>query len=259
MEIYPYRQFLALLSGFSTGLLFGVLWELQAALRVVIGAYVPPDRMHALYGRPLPFLPHGIAPPAKKRRRPLRALLIFSGDVLYCLLFSVAQILLLYHFEDGASRPSVLIVSLGGLALFRALTARHFARVNAYLAYFLAVLYAYIKKGVCLPFRLAFRLIRCCLLAPLARLYRIIRQKRLCRISAALCRAQLLAAARGLLHEKEGERSDVEKKNHADAMDHSHPHRAAVLRGAFRGLRASDGMERAASAKGSAGKRKSRA
>ncbi len=259
MEIYPYRQLQALLFAFSTGLFFGFLWEMLQAAHVLIGAYLPPADMKARYQRPLPFLQTGVPFPKGGGRRLFRAVVVFFADALYCLCFCMAIVLLLYHFEDGAWRISVVVSAFLGLALFRTFSARFCARGRAYLAYFLAVLYLYIKKCVCWPADVLSALIKRFLLWPIAAFAAKMRKKRLSRTSLLLCQAQLRAAACGRLYGVEGERSDVKKKAYPHAMDHSDPDRAAVLRGAFCRLRTADRVERGSKKDRGAGKAKGRA
>ena len=254
MEIYPERQLAMLLAAFLLGGLFGLVRQLQSVLRVLIGAHPPCESMRARFARARPLLPLGIPFPRKKRRF-FRGTLLFLGDVLYCLCFSFSLLLLLYHYQDGAIRLAVPVLALLGLASVHTLLARRIAHLKDRLALLLAVLCAYVRILICLPFLLLWRLVRRLLLAPFFRVWRILREKRLERISAALCRAQLKAAERGLLQWK-GVGADVKRKGQPYAMGHSHSDHSAVLHRTDRGLYAPDGIQRAPRAEKRTGRTK---
>jgi hypothetical protein len=197
MEIYPAKQLAMLLSAFSLGFCMGGVWELIAAARILLGVYLPPESMRARYESPLPFLKRGVPWPSKGRGRVRRALTVAIGDLHFCLLFALGVILLLYYYNDGAIRPLALLCAFLGLGAFRVTLARVCPYLTARLAYLLAVLRAYVRAMLRLPVRLLAVLGRL-LARPVCALWRRVRRWRLHRASAALCRAQLALAQRGL-------------------------------------------------------------
>ena len=51
MELDRLLQFTALAAALVRGVGLGVLWELTVAVRIVLGAYRPPERMRRQYPR----------------------------------------------------------------------------------------------------------------------------------------------------------------------------------------------------------------
>ena len=235
MEIYPATQAEMFLAAFSLGLGAGLFRQLLLALRTVLGAYLPPERMRPLYERPLPLLHRPVGFPVRRVRRVWCVSVAFGGDLFFCLACAFALLLLLYDYNNGAWRVSVPVLFLLGLALFRALTSRVLARMNDYFAYGLSLLLCYARAAVSLPVRILRSLVRRFVLAPVKRGIAALYQKKRARRSARLCRAQLALAARGFIV-KERKMSDVKKEDHTAAMDHQDPDRAAVLHRVGRGL-----------------------
>ena len=259
MEIYPYLQFSMLLGAFLGGLCLGVVWELVNAFRILFGAYQAPDFMRERYQKPLPLL--GRPVPFERKaigKRLWRGLVIGVGDLLFCLLFAVFVILLLYRYNDGAFRFSVPVLAICGFALFRALSARTLSLAMAYLAYGVATASLYLAALLALPPKaLRYLLVRF-VHRPAKRLYRRIEMRRLRRRSAALCRMQLQWAERGF----EGERPSMivkrdkkkgcmryEKKkrgqNNAPTMGDPHPHFDHIRGGDRHRHQSAAGMESA--------------
>ena len=235
MEIYPRTQVEMFLAAFALGLGAGLFRQLLLALRTVLGAYLPPEDMRALYERPLPLMRRPLGFPRRHARRGWCLAVAFCGDLLFCISCTVALLVLLYDYNEGAWRLSVPVLFLLGLALFRAGTARFFSRLNAFFAYGLSVLLFYARAGVCLPVQRLALLVARFLLCPVKKGAQRLYQGHRKRVSGRLCRAQLALAAHGLIT-KERKISDVKKEDHAAAMDHSDPDRAAVLRGSGRRL-----------------------
>ncbi len=236
MEIYPARQLAMLLSAFSLGFSMGGVWELIAAGRILFGVYLPPAWMRAVYARPLPLVRRCVPWPSATARRGRRALVIALGDCLFCLVFALGTVLLLYYYNDGAIRPLALILAFVGLFAWRVTLSRILPRLTAWLAYSIAVLRIYIWALFCLPVRIAVTLVRLCVLHPVRALWRRFRLRRLGRISAALCRRQLQAACEGLcppqdekMKEREDPNATKTKKDPAGVGD-PHPRRARVRR-----------------------------
>ena len=228
MEIYPQRQAEMLLAAFALGLGAGLFWQVLLALRTVLGAYRPSERMRALYERPLPLLHRSVGFSARRARRLWCFLVAFCGDLLFCVACALVLLFLLYDYNDGAWRLSVPVLFLSGLALLRLFTARVLAWMNGYFAYALSAFFCYVRAGLCYPVRLVVSLLRRLVLAPAKRGVSALWRKRRARVSARLCRAQLALAEQGLI-EKERKKSDVKKEDYTAAMDHSDPDRAAVL------------------------------
>jgi hypothetical protein len=165
--------------------------------------------MRERYARPLPLLRTSLRFARGGTRRAWCVRVTFLTDLCYCLAFAVSLILLLYRYNSGAWRLSVPVLALGGFSLFWLVYTRAFARGNAYLAYFLAIAVLYLRFALCLPLRLAERLFRRILWRPVCRVASRIREKRCAARTAALCRAELALAAKGVL---EGSPSLPERK-----------------------------------------------
>lgn len=254
MEIYPARQAEMFLAAFSLGLGAGLFGQVLLAIRTVLGAYLPSERMRALYERPLPLLHRPVGFPTQRARRFRCFFVAFCGDLLFCLVCALGLLLLLYDYNNGAWRVSVPVLFLLGLASFRVLTSRVLARMNDYFALGLSAFLCYARAGVCWPVRATVSLVRRFVIAPVRRVVAALCRKQRARRSLRLCRAQLALAAHGLIV-KERKMSDVKKEGHTSAMDHQDPDRAAVLHRACRGLWPFAGMERSHPPKGGAGKK----
>ncbi|MBR6726876.1 MAG: spore cortex biosynthesis protein YabQ [Clostridia bacterium] len=192
MEIYPGEQLAMLLSALLGGMAMGALWEAIAALRIVLGAYRPPERMRRCYARPLPLL--GRCVPFEGRRplgRVWRGLVIALGDLLFCLCFAVTVILILYRYHNGALRLSVPVLALLGFAAFHRLAVLLLSPLVDRVAYGLSALLMYFTAGIKLPlWGLLWR--------PACAVIGRVVDRRLRRRSAALCKAQLALARNGL-------------------------------------------------------------
>ena len=199
MEIYPALQLQMLTAALLGGFLFGAVFELLGVLRTLLFLHAPPPFMHARYLAPLPLLRRPLGLRCEKGRCVLRGVVIFVQDLLFCCAFSTFVVLVLYAYNDGVIRLSVPALALLGLLLFRVLLSPLFGRVNAYLAFVLALLLRYIARTVMLPFCLLWRLARRVLWRAVRSLYLTMRKRRLYRISCALCRAQCANAETGFL------------------------------------------------------------
>ena len=258
MEIYPGLQFAMLLGAFLGGICLGGVWELLTALRILFGAYKPPEFMRERYARLLPIL-HRPVPFARKgvSRRLWRGIVIGVGDLSFCLLLAVFLILLLYRYNDGAFRFSVPVLLLIGFALFRALLSRWISLAEAYLAYGFAAASLYLAALLALPAKAMRYLFTRFVLRPARRACRCIENRRMRQRSAELCAMQLKWAECGFegecpkAFEKKGrirhEKKDRGKDN-THAVGDLHPH-SGHIRGDSRHRRQSAaGMESASTA-----------
>ena len=259
MQIYPDRQLLLLLCAFMLGVAQGLVWELFVAVRILLGAHLPPERYLALYKRPLPLLGRSVPLPAGRGRRVWRGSVRAVCDVLYCICFALALILLLYDQNDGAWRLSVPVLALLGLAAFRVVFARPLCALAAYTAFFLAAGGVYIRVLLVLPIRGMRHFVTRLFVRPIRALFRVLYARMLSHTSAALCRAQLAAAATGfarlpLINKRKKINGKAKEENNADAMDHPRTHRGHI-RGRARHWRGeADGAEPPAKGKRRAGK-----
>ena len=247
MEIRPDVQLTLLLRALLWGVGFGLLWDLLTVSRILLGAYTPPAHMRARYARPLPLL-HRPVPfdMAGRGRRLWRHAVVGVGDVLFCLSLAACVILLLYRYNSGAFRLSVPLLTLLGLGLFRAASARFSVRLTAYLAYGAGVLACYGRAAVALPLRL------------LRRLWARV----LCRPMRALCR--VAAEKRKTYFEKRKGRLQHGKKkksggHHAPAMGDRRSDPSHIHRGCGHRRRPPDGVESASQAGRGAGAARKRA
>ena len=255
MEINPRTQAQMLLAAFTLGLGTGVLRQLLLALRTVLGAHLPSERMRKHYERPLPLLKRSIGFSPRRGKVVWHFLVAFFGDVLFCLITAFSLLLLFYHYNFGAFRISAILLFVLGFAFFQVATARVVSRGNELLAWGISAGLLYVRALVCWPLRALTRLGMRFLWRPIRKGAQALYSKRLARVSRRLCRAQLALASRGLILE-ERKMSDVEKKNHTDAVDHQDSDRAAVLHGACRRLWPLARVDRAGKAKRGAGKTK---
>ena len=216
MEIYPWRQFALFALSLSWGATGVVLLWLLSAFRAVVGAYLPPPEWAQLYQRELPLLHRAPMRLARRERAVYSRVCEVLCDVAFCVILAVGEILLLYEYNDGAMRPFALLLALLGLAIAHRLTARVASVATAYLGFGMAALRAYLAAALLLPCKGAAWLFKALLLRPLRALARFVAAKRLQKTSAALCRAQLASAARGLAEKdwtKEGKRNGRQRKN----------------------------------------------
>ena len=219
MEINPAQQLLMLTTALLRGAMLGLFWEALAALRIVLGAYRPPERMRRQYAKRLPLLHRGVPFDKKGRLGRLgRGALTAVLDLLFCLTFTVTVLLTLYAYADGRIRLSVPLVMLGGFGLMHAAATTVLSPLMAYFAYGLAA--AGVYWGALL--RLLAR--------PLRGLWRAVRRSHSRHVSAALCAAQLKQAAHGVLGGKNVERKGRRRygkkntgQNNGAAMGDPHP------------------------------------
>ncbi|MBQ8340815.1 MAG: hypothetical protein IJY22_00385 [Clostridia bacterium] len=225
MEIDQAKQLAMLLTAFLCGVAMALLWELLAALRILLGAHRPPARMRGLYEKKLPLLLRGVPfdrPPLGKF---WRSTVIALLDCLFCLLFALAVILILYDYCNGALRLSVPVLALVGYGLCHMAAVTLLAPLTSLAAYGLGAAWLYLcalLRLVCKGIKGFFRLLLC----PIFKLNRSIALRRARARSAALGAAQLQFAQKGL----EGNLSDLQKKgstNHVQKNRRKN-HRAAV-------------------------------
>ena len=215
MEIYPERQFLLFALSFSWGAIGVVLLWLFAAFRATIGAYVPSTEWEALYKRKLPLLKR---PPLRSTRQKHAVFSVGCTvlcDVAFCVVLATGEILLLYEYNDGEMRPFALLCALSGLALMHTLTSRISGAATAYIGYGMAAFRAYVVALLLLLWRFVLWAWKTLLLRPMRALWRYATAKHLAKTSAALCRAQLARAERGLAEKdlkKEGISNGRQKK-----------------------------------------------
>jgi hypothetical protein len=196
MEISPLLQLQALLAALCGGILFGGLYDAGRAVGVLLGAYRPPASMRVRYERPLPLLGHGVSFGERPAMRALRLPLTAVGEFFFCLGLLFLAEWVLYRFYDGLLRLSVPVAIPAGLGLWRLLTARLSEAILAHAAYALAVLLAYLRALLLLPFFLLRRILLL-LLLPLRLLWRRSVHAVARRRTARLCRRQLALAAAG--------------------------------------------------------------
>ena len=265
MEIDPYLQLAMLLNAFLGGICLGGVWQLLVASRILFGAYCAPEWMRARYahvlpllGRPVPFERKGIS------RRLWRSVVIGVGDALFCLLFAVMIVLLLYRYNDGAFRFSVPVVALCGFGLFFVLFARWLSLAVAYLAYGISAAWMYLTALAFLPPKgMRYLLLRFVCL-PVCRLYRRVELRRARKYSAQLCQMQQSWAQRGFMGEKPSLRDQDKRKgrmrhekkkrgqDNTHAVDDPHPHFDHIHSGACHRRQSTDGMERSSPSGGRA-------
>lgn len=249
MAISPVAQLRLLLLAGASGLLLFMLWLLLSALCVLLGAFEVSAEAALRYARPLPLLHRPVPLPRGTSRRVWRGFVCGFTELLFCLCFSLSQILLLYAENDGGIRISVPLVALGSFAFFMHVTARARRCASALLAYLLAALWVYLCVLLALPPRLLWRLVRL-LLRPVGALYLALLYKH----SRALCARQLRLAAHGFEKEKKIEKERVRhgKRLFYALGDPRSDHRDLPGRhGHYR--QSLDGMESAPKGKGSAG------
>lgn len=198
MAMSPYRQLLMLQCALLAGLFLGALWDALRVLRVVLMAHTPPAFMAPRYRRPLPLLGTGVPFRAEAGiHRLWRVGVIFTEDLLFCLVGALLSELILFYFNDGTFRLGVPLLLVLGLALWQLTVSRLITRITALLAYLLGALLLYLWALFLLPWRLLrLVLLRFCL-RPARRLLRYIKEARKKRISTALCQRQLQLAAVG--------------------------------------------------------------
>ena len=258
MLIDPAQQLLMLLGAFWWGYLSGLVLEGMFASHILLGVYLPPGFIHRLYQKPLPLLHRCASFPKAENRRWIRGAVRALTQILFCVIFAVGVMLLLYYYNNGAIRISVLLLALVGLGSFRLTLSRILPYLTAYLAFGLAVLRAYLWAALCLPVRVLLVLLRM-LCAPLHTLCKRLYHRSMARRSSALCRRQLALAQVGLLEraviKTKKEEKDAKREKDPHGVDHSHTRRAALRRGARHLGKSPDGVEQGKSrAGGPAGK-----
>lgn len=277
MEIQPTLQLALLLSSFLAGVVMGLFYEVLTATRIVMGAYLPPAFMRERYEKPLPWLGRGVPfRGGRTMRRVWRAVVIGVGDCLFCVLFALAVILLLYRYNDGAFRPSSPALALVGFGLFRVISVRLIAPVLAYIAFFLGAFLLYVRAVLRLPVRGARYVFLRWIRPPAVRLRRAWQRRRWQRKSAALCAAQLAWADAGFAgscpravkrrekprggRKRKGSvphgQTENTRKDHSLAVGDPHPHFGDLLCVADHRSQSADGVESVAPARGGIGARK---
>ncbi len=236
MTIDPGLQLQMLAAAALTGLLAGLFSDLLAAFCVLVGAYAPPARMHAYYQRAYPLigasLTHGKGRPL---RRFWRAGMVALLDLLFCISVAIAIEVILYRYNQGVFRVAVPLLLLMTLALWRCTATKLSAYITDGAALVLWLALRYLCALLLWPPRTAAKLFGRLVWRPIKVLCRKWYDLRQERISAALCRRQLIAARSGFgawqipttvekeekegIHEKEREKIC---KTGADG-DHSDP------------------------------------
>ena len=117
---------------------------------------------------------------------------------------ALSAVLILYRYNSGALRLSVPVVMLMGLALFRLIFHTLLAPIMAYLAYFMAAGWLYLRRLTAWPFKALGRLCGRLIQGPVRKAYQKIVLRRARILSRALCEAQLAFAKNGF----EGSLSD---------------------------------------------------
>ncbi len=253
MQINPSWQLSMLLCAFLWGYFSGLVFEGMLASHILLGVYLPPKFMQAAYSKPLPLLHRCVPTPMPNKRRWVRGTVQALTQVLFCVLFAAGVIVLLYYYNNGAIRWSVLLLALLGLGAFRLTLARVLPYLTAYLAFFFAVLRVYVLAVLRLPFLLLALLLHV-LCLPMRRLLRCVHTRLVLRTSSALCRRQLLLAKQGLREMavtkiKEEEKYAKAKKD-PHGMDYPSARRFGFRRGARYLRKSADGVEQSKSGAG---------
>ena len=202
MEIDPALQFRLFLSAALWGVIMGCMREAFAAAAILLGAYRPPDFMEARYARPLPLI-HRSVPfaPKGKGRRLWQGLVIAFFDCLFCVIFAIGLILILYAYNDGAVRLSVPALALMSFGAWQMLGNRLLRVPMAYFAYGFAAVTVYFGVLLGLPYRGIRFLALQFVIRPAAAAARRVSLRRLQARSAMLCQRQLLWASVGFTGE----------------------------------------------------------
>ena len=225
MEIYPALQLQMAVAALCAGAILGLWHALLPALRILVGAYRPPQTMRATYEKTLPLLHRAVGFPREGgMRRGWKAAVIAAEDLALCLVAGITVILLLYAFNSGAFRLSVPILLLLGMWLCHRLTARPLAAIIHRLAFGAAVLALYAQTVLLLPLRL----LRRYLWQPLCTLWRIGRLRHLQAVSDRLCRCQLALASTGLMGGTPKEEKRKGRTQHGNKKRQRQDHTAGV-------------------------------
>ena len=262
MEIDPRLQGALFLGALCCGVLLGAFWELLHAVKILLGAYRPPDFMEARYRHPLPLL--GRSVPFRSQgvgRGVWRGAVTAVFDLLFCLCFGIAVVLLLYAYNDGAIRLSVPVLALLGFGLFHWAAVRGLSLPVAYFAYGFAALSLYLWALLTLPVRGSRALCVIAVYRPLVRCFSACQRRIRHRRSRALCAAQLRWAEIGLAGgappralKMKGRCKNVEKKirckDHDLSMGDPHSDPCDLCGGTDHRCQSLDGVESAPPARG---------
>lgn len=263
MEIDPSLQLRLFLGAALWGITMGVFRELLVAIKILLLAYAPPAFMVPRYARRLPLI-HRSVPflPKSKGRRLWRGMVVALLDCLFCVIFALGPILLLYAYNDGELRLSVPVLALLGLGTWHALGDRLLRVPMAYFAYGSAAAMLYAGALLRLPLRGLCLLATRLLLRPVVTLFRHMTARRMQRRSCALCQRQLQWASIGFTgkcprikknrKERKGMRNGKKTargKDHAGTMGDPHPHSDHIRPGSGHRNGATDGVESAAPAR----------
>ena len=199
MTVDPIAQLSLCLFALLGGVAFGVLAELGKIARILLGAYLPPPSFRARYEHPLPWLSRGIGWHKAAPRRVWVVGVSSLFDLAFPVLAALYLLLILFRFNNGALRISIVFLFLLGLALFRTAFSARMARAFALLAFALAVLGVYLKVLLLLPPKFIWRVLKKLLFSPFLRLWQTVAGRCAARRTRLLCAAQLDAARKGLL------------------------------------------------------------
>lgn len=199
MTIDPIAQLSLYLAAFFGGIGLGILADLGKILRILLGAHLPSPSLRPLYEHRLPWLLRSVGWRAAPARRVWAVGVSFLCDFAFPIISTLYLLYILFCFNSGKFRISALLLLLLGFALWRVLFSARTARLFAYAAFGLAVLWLYLRTLLLLPLKLLQRMLLKFCVAPMLRgaksLFLMYCRKR----SAAICRMQLNAAKAGFL------------------------------------------------------------
>ena len=97
------------------GVLLGLLYDGFRILRIFLGEHFSP-RANYFHNVKLPLIKMGTE---RTKRRAVRAIVVFWGDFLFCVISGVALILLLYQLNNGKIRLPVFPLAAAGFVIYR--------------------------------------------------------------------------------------------------------------------------------------------
>ncbi|MBR2465018.1 MAG: hypothetical protein IKM42_02255 [Clostridia bacterium] len=210
MTIDPVAQLSLYLAALLGGIGLGILADIGKILRILLGAHLPSPSLRPLYERRLPWLLRSVGWRAAPARRAWALGVSFLCDFAFPILATLYLLYILFCFNSGKFRISALLLLLLGFALWRVLFSARTARLFAYAAFGLAVLWLYLRTLLLLPLKFLWRMLLKFCVVPMLRgsksLFLLYCRQR----SVTMCRMQLNAAKAGLL--RRAKRKNVTQK-----------------------------------------------
>lgn len=131
------------------GVGWGLLYDGFRIVRIFLGEHFS-DVSSCFATARLPL----IGPPRKpKNRKKLRAVFIFIGDFLFCIIASVTLILLFYQMNHGKLRFMTFVLCGGGFYLYRMTAGRLIMLCSETIAFVLQTAVRYVFFFVLFPWR----------------------------------------------------------------------------------------------------------